>query len=139
MARQRFKIADIEEALRSTAGLITPAARVLESKYGTCSHNTVRAYIARHPKLQAVVTEITETQLDLAENGLVTAVRDHNLTAIIFYLKCKGKRRGYIERQQVEGPDGGPVPVRPDLSGLTVDELRALCALIEKGRQGSPR
>ena len=41
------------------------------------------------------------------------------------------------QRKQIEGPDGGPIVVRPDLSGLTVDELRALCALIAKSQSGT--
>ena len=41
------------------------------------------------------------------------------------------------QRKQIEGPDGGPISVKPDLSGLTIDELKALCALVGKS-QGGP-
>ena len=114
------------KALRAGAGLYTQAARILEGKYGSCAPNTVRNYVMRHAKLQQVMSEVTDMQLDLAEGQLLKAIGDGNLTAIIFYLKCKGRDRGYIERRQIEGPDGGPISIKPDLSALTNDELHSL-------------
>lgn len=41
---------------------------------------------------------ITEKNVDMAESKLLNAIQDENLTAIIFYLKTKGKKRGYVEQ-----------------------------------------
>jgi hypothetical protein len=44
-----------------------------------------------------------------------------------------GKHRGYVERQEVTGADGGPqVHVRMNLSALTDEELDHLDRLVTK-------
>lgn len=104
--KERFKVRDVEAALRSTAGLITPAAEQLAKAYGSCTRATVRNYIARHPTLRDAIEETIERTLDVAENKLINAIGSGNLTAIIFYLKTKGRERGYVERQEQTGPGG---------------------------------
>ena len=55
-----------------------------------------------------------ETILDLAEAQLVKAAQDREPWAITFILKCKGRKRGWIERQDVAfggDPDALPPPI----------------------------
>jgi hypothetical protein len=40
--------------------------------------------------------------LDFAESQLHKQVKEGNTTATIFLLKTKGKKRGYIERQEIQ-------------------------------------
>ncbi len=40
--------------------------------------------------------------LDFMESRLLKAIDKGNVTAIIFYLKTKGKDRGYIEPQEID-------------------------------------
>ena len=53
--------------------------------------------------------EVADRILDNAEQVLQDAINDNNLTATIFFLKCKGKSRGYVERQEVTGTGGKPL------------------------------
>ena len=50
------------------------------------------------PEFAEAVDVVNESNLDYAESKLLSLIRQENPTAIIFYLKTKGKKRGYIER-----------------------------------------
>jgi hypothetical protein len=55
--------------------------------------------IARHPELNQVIEEATESSIDMAEGNVMDhIVKRKSLTAAIFYLKYKGKARGYVEK-----------------------------------------
>ena len=55
--------------------------------------------------------EPTEQFLDFLESKLIQRVNDGDTTAVIFALKTKGKKRGYIERTelQLEGNEEKPI------------------------------
>lgn len=55
------------------------------------------------------VEDVADIALDFAESMLHKQIQDKDTTATIFYLKTKGKKRGYIERSEVTGADGGPI------------------------------
>ena len=55
------------------------------------------------------VEEIKEMRLDFAEGALMELIKEGNVAATIFFLKTQGKRRGYIERQEVTGAEGAPI------------------------------
>lgn len=67
----------------------------------------------KFPELKAIANEAIESTLDLGEAELIKAMKKGNLTAIIFYLKCKGKHRGYIERQEIDQTITDLTPVNP--------------------------
>lgn len=82
------------------------------------SRQTYYRWMEQDKKFNERVTDILEKQIDFVENQLISNIQDGDTTAIIFYLKTKGKKRGYIERQEITGKDGEHI-----LSNLSNDEL----------------
>ena len=58
----------------------------------------------RYPKLAEMLDEVDESLLDFAESKLMEKVQEGDNTSLIFFLKTKGKKRGYVEQveQKVE-------------------------------------
>lgn len=95
--KETLKVAKVEEALRAAGGIYTVAAQMLK-----CAPNTIKGYVLRHPKLLEVVEEVTERHLDVAEQQLLLLVGQGNLGAVTFYLRTKGRHRGYGDKLEVK-------------------------------------
>ena len=61
--KRRYKVAEVEAALRAKDGLISEAAEALG-----CNRTTVSRYMARYPRLRNIQAEVRERMIDLAEN-----------------------------------------------------------------------
>jgi hypothetical protein len=55
------------------------------------------------------------------ENELFQQIKGGNTTSTIFYMKCKMRGRGYIEKTEMDLNVN-----RPDLSEMSTDEIRQL-------------
>ena len=91
----KYTIQQITDALRKCGGLRSHAAQRLG-----CVPSTVTNYISRHDELKEIEAQCVKDQLDIAESKLFQHIEDGNIPALLFYLKCKGKARGYVEREQ---------------------------------------
>ena len=84
------------EALESNLGIVTPAA----SKVGI--HRSTHYYwMKTDPDYAAAVESVQDIALDFAESKLHEQIKEKDTIATIFYLKTKGKKRGYIEKQEI--------------------------------------
>lgn len=96
--KERYTVKQVATALTKSGGFVTHAAKQLG-----CNYTTVAHYIERHAELRTLCEDIKESHLDFAETTLLKKIKDGDLVATIFYLKCKGKERGYMERQEFTG------------------------------------
>jgi DNA-directed RNA polymerase beta' subunit len=85
------------EALEKSLGVVTTACKIVD-----CNRSTFYKYYNNDSKFRESVDELQNLTLDFAESQLHKQIKEGNTTATIFYLKTKGKRRGYIERKEVE-------------------------------------
>lgn len=87
---------EVVDGLIRNKGLVAKTARELGM-----THQALFGRINRNPKLKSAHESISEFNLDQVEDSLQQMINsDHNVTAAIFYLKCKGKKRGWIENEQ---------------------------------------
>ena len=88
---------DFIEALRNNLGNITKACEA-----ANIGRQTYYLWIDKDKEFKEDTQHIQESLLDLAENKLLENIESNENIAIIFYLKTKGKKRGYIEKQELE-------------------------------------
>lgn len=80
------------------------------------------------PELEQMLAEAEESLIDFSESKLMEQINSGNLTAIIFHLKTKGKKRGYYEHSEIEEHKTTEI----NLSGLSDDELKQMEQLMRK-------
>ena len=80
------------EALKVNLGIVTAACNACGVKRAT-HHAWMRSDI----KYKTSVEEMDEVCLDFAEASLLRQIKNDVTSSTIFYLKTKGKKRGYVE------------------------------------------
>lgn len=94
------------EALKKNAGIVSRAAAAIQLDNGTHYR-----WLKDDPEYSAAVAELDNIVIDLAEAALLSKIKEGDTTAIIFFLKTKGRKRGYIETKTIESADGGPLKI----------------------------
>lgn len=82
-------------ALEKSLGVVSAACKKVK-----LSRQTFYQYCQDDAEFKKQVDEIGEVALDFAESRLFKSIQEGSDTATIFYLKTKGKKRGYIEKQE---------------------------------------
>ena len=117
----KVDIAVVIAAVKKCRGVRTRVAEMLG-----IARSTIQDYITRYPEVKEAFHEADNTMLDAVENKLEFFTQGYipradgskepvplalQLDAVKFYLRCKGKDRGYTERmeQEVTGKDGAPI------------------------------
>jgi hypothetical protein len=109
------------EALEQTLGVVTTACRKIGME-----RSTVYNWLKNDPDFKARYDELQSVALDFAESKLHQRIAEGSDACTIFYLKTKGKGRGYVERTEISG-GGNPIAIRVvttdvDITGA-IDQL----------------
>ena len=89
------------KALEKSLGVVTTACN-----NAGVGRRTFYDWLSTDKDFADQVKDIQEVALDMAESQLHKQILDGSTSATIFYLKTKGKKRGYIERQEFTGIEG---------------------------------
>lgn len=92
------------EALEKSLGIVTTACKQVG-----IARVTHYEWLKDDSEYKAAVESIADLALDFAESQLHKQIQNGEVSSTIFYLKTKGKKRGYIERQELTGADNQPI------------------------------
>ena len=81
-------------ALEKSMGVVSSACRMIGIE-----RTTHYDWMKADPVYKKKVESIQDIVLDFAESSLHKQIKEGNTTATIFLLKCKGKSRGYIDKE----------------------------------------
>jgi len=106
----------ILEALEKHLGIVTTACRIVG-----VGRTTYYGWLNDDEEFAKQVEDIQNIALDFAESQLHKQIGDGNTSATIFYLKTKGKGRGFVERQEITGANGMPTNFQIEIIENTED------------------
>ena len=98
------------KALKLNLGNITEACKATN-----IGRRTYYNWIDDDVVFEEECNNVEESLLDLAENRLLEKIDKYDTTSIIFFLKTKGRKRGYQEKQEIE--------LQKPISEINFDEI----------------
>ena len=110
-ARRKELMADFLVAFEKTLGVVTPAAQMIGVK-----RSTIYRWREMYPEFDKACKETSEMAVDFVETKMFKKIEGGGKgseTLMIFYLKCKGKHRGYVEKQEID--------MNAEVKGVTIN------------------
>ena len=117
--RRKFSNKRMIEAITKAEGNLSAAARMLKT-----TRQTVTDYVNSYDDVRAAYEEANDTVLDVVENKLVEQAKQGLPDQVRFFLRTKGRSRGYGDRLALDF----------DPSALTDDQLAAVVAGKDPGK-----
>jgi len=109
---RHIKKESLLKALEQSLGVVTVAC-----KKADIPRSTYYKWLNEDSKFAKQVNDIENVALDFAESQLHKQIADKSTAATIFYLKTKGKKRGYIEKIEVDQE------TKMQVSGFNIKDL----------------
>jgi hypothetical protein len=91
-----IKKREVLEALEKSLGIVTTACKQVG-----INRDTYYEWLKKDKEFKKKVKDLENVALDFAESQLHKQIAKGNPLSTMFYLKCKGKKRGYIEQQEL--------------------------------------
>ena len=108
--------AQLLEAIEGSQGLVSKIQRKLMAAIGEkISWDAVDRLVKKYPEAEAAVKAEKEAMLDIAENNIFRDMVNGDTATSKWYLRMKGKERGYEDTAQLQLDNSDPL--RIDISG----------------------
>lgn len=113
------------EAIQNSQGLISKIKRKLETILGeSICWDTVERYTHKWEACEKAIKAEKESMLDFAENNVFKELENGDISTSKWYLKMKGKDRGYVETQEVRMANADPLNINLQGDTFTESELK---------------
>lgn len=100
------------EAIKNSQGLISKIQRNLEKMTGEVwGWETTLHWTQKWESCQEAIKAEKEAMLDLAENNVFKEMDKGDIGTSKWFLKMKGKERGYVETQEVRTVNADPLNI----------------------------
>jgi predicted DNA-binding transcriptional regulator AlpA len=111
---RHIKKGAVLEALEKSLGVVTTAVNAVGM-----ARSTFYKWMNEDKDFAQKVKDIDSITLDFAESKLHELIDEGNTAATIFYLKTRGKKRGYIEKSELDLTSGDePVKINVNINGV---------------------
>ena len=106
-------------ALEKSLGIFTPACNQVK-----ISRDRFYTYYNEDPEFKKAVDDIQGIQLDFVENQLFRKIKDGSERSILFYMRYKGRKRGYSDELQINSNNISEISIKiiKDKDDLLNDE-----------------
>jgi hypothetical protein len=92
-----FSQAKVIQLLLNNNGMITKVATIMG-----CSFVKLKKYIEENEKVKDAINTIDDAVIEEVESHLMDNIKGGNVAAQIFFLKTRGKKKGYIEDERAD-------------------------------------
>jgi len=111
---RHIKKESILKALEKSLGVVTVACKSVD-----VPRSTYYKWLNEDEEFANAVKDIENIALDFGESQLHKQIGDGNTSATIFFLKTKGKKRGYVERSELDLSSGDePIKINVNIKGV---------------------
>ena len=111
-----YSIETLLEAIKGSGAVVSTIAKRLG-----CDWNTAKKYINKWSKTIAAFNDEQEAILDMCESAIYKSVQEGNTQDAKWVLATKGKKRGFTERQEITGADGGDIQLNVSVNLVKKD------------------
>jgi|DEB0MinimDraft_6_1074348.scaffolds.fasta_scaffold00095_46 hypothetical protein len=91
------------DALEKSLGVVTTACQM--ARVGRSTHYD---WMSKDAEYAAAVRSLNDVAVDFGESALFEQIKAGNPASTIFFLKTRGKHRGYVERMETEAVNEQP-------------------------------
>lgn len=120
-SKQAYNKNQLLEALKKSLGVVSAACQMCNVE-----RSTFYNYMERDPEFKKQVEDLENYCMDFVETQFLKNIQQGNTAEILFYLKTKGRKRGYSERTEIDMTSKGEsikqeTPYQIIISGVIKD------------------